>query len=105
MRETGLYKGKGTRGKALGETARRPHSRYLSGAIVIHAARGVTPSRTCSRKEDMMKRARRGKRSRRKAASQKHITVGSVMKRISKMFQIPRQAIVMVGRNRRKVSA
>jgi hypothetical protein len=52
-----------------------------------------------------MKKAKRGKRSRRKAAPKQHMTVGSVMKRISKMFQIPRQAIVMVGRNRRKVSA
>ena len=52
-----------------------------------------------------MKKARHGKRRRRKAASKSHMTVGSVMNRISKMFQIPRQAIVMVGRNRRKVSA
>jgi hypothetical protein len=52
-----------------------------------------------------MKKAKRRSRVRRKAASKKHMTVGAVLKRISKMFQIPRQAIVMIGRNRRKVSA
>ncbi len=52
-----------------------------------------------------MKKAKRRKPARRKAASKKHITVGSVLKRISKMFKIPRQAVMLVGRNRRKVSA
>jgi len=33
------------------------------------------------------------------------MTVGAALKRISKMFEIPRQAITLVGRNRRKVSA
>jgi len=52
-----------------------------------------------------MKKAKRKARARRKTVSKKHVTVGSILKRISKMFQIPRQAIVLVGRNRRKVSA
>ena len=52
-----------------------------------------------------MKKAKRRKRARRKTVSKKHMTVGSVLKRISEMFQIPRQAIVLVGRNRRQVSA
>ena len=52
-----------------------------------------------------MKKAKRRKPARRKSASHKHMTVAAALKRISKMFQIPRQAITMVGRNRRKVSA
>ena len=52
-----------------------------------------------------MKKAKRRKPARRKTASKKHMTVGSALKRISKMFQIPKQAVILVGRNRRKVSA
>jgi hypothetical protein len=51
-----------------------------------------------------MKKAKRRKPARRKSVS-KHMTVGAVLKRIAKMFQIPQQAVQMVGRNRRKVSA
>ena len=52
-----------------------------------------------------MKKAKRRKPARRKSSSHKHMTVGAALKRISKMFEIPRQAITLVGRNRRKVSA
>ena len=53
----------------------------------------------------MKKRSKRRTRARRKTASNKHMTVGAVLKRISKMFQIPRRSVMLVGRNRRKVSA
>ena len=51
-----------------------------------------------------MRKAKRKSRTRRKSVAKKHMTVGSALKLISEMFAIPRQAILMVGRNRRKVS-
>lgn len=51
-----------------------------------------------------MKKAKRRTRARRKSTAKKHMTVGSALKLISEMLQIPRKAILMVGRNRRKLS-
>ena len=51
-----------------------------------------------------MKKAKRRTRARRKSVAKKHMTVGSALKLVSEMLQIPRKAILMVGRNRRKVS-
>jgi hypothetical protein len=53
----------------------------------------------------MMKRTKRkGTRARRKPLAKKHMTVGQALKLVSEMLASPRQAILMVGRNRRKAS-
>jgi hypothetical protein len=51
-----------------------------------------------------MKKMKRKTRSRRKIVVKKHMTVGAALKMVSEIFAIPRQAILMVGRNRRKAS-
>lgn len=51
-----------------------------------------------------MKKMKRKTRPRRKTAVKKHMTVGAALKLVSAMLAIPRQAILMVGRNRRKAS-
>jgi hypothetical protein len=51
-----------------------------------------------------MKKTKRKTRPRRKAVLKKHMTVGAALKLVSAMLAIPRQAILMVGRNRRKAS-
>jgi hypothetical protein len=51
-----------------------------------------------------MKKMKRKARLRRKAVTKKHMTVGAALKLVSAMLAIPRQAILMVGRNRRKAS-
>jgi hypothetical protein len=52
-----------------------------------------------------MKKTKRRTRARRKTVAKKHMTVGAAMKLVSEMFAIPRQAILMVGKNRRKIHA
>lgn len=51
-----------------------------------------------------MRKMKRKTRARRKAVAKKHMTVGAAVKLVSEMLAIPRQAILMVGRNRRKAS-
>jgi hypothetical protein len=51
-----------------------------------------------------MKKTKRKTRVRRKTVLKKHMTVGAALKLISEMLAIPRQAILMVGRNRRKAN-
>ena len=52
----------------------------------------------------MKRTKRKATRVRRKAAVKKHMTVGAALKLVSEMLAIPRQAILMVGRNRRKAN-
>jgi len=52
-----------------------------------------------------MKKAKRKAKARRKRTASSKTSVGSLLKRIAKLFEIPRQAIVIVGPNRRRVQA
>jgi hypothetical protein len=52
----------------------------------------------------MKRTKRKTTRARRKTVVKKHMTVGAALKLVSEMLAIPRQAILMVGRNRRKAS-
>ena len=52
-----------------------------------------------------MKKARRKAKARRTHAAPPHATVGSILKRIAKVFEIPRQSIVIVNPRRQRVRA
>ena len=52
----------------------------------------------------MKRTKRKATRARRKTTVKKHMTVGAAMKLVSEMLAIPREAILMVGRNRRKAN-